>query len=134
MTPIPPGGLRPSSTADDVVRWWFAGWNDQGPLATDDPAVARWTALDVGSDPALDEEVRETFGALHAEVAALAHDDWEGSAGGTLAKVLVLDQLSRALFRGTGRAFVWDAEARATTQRALERAYESLWSFLTGTV
>ena len=108
----------------ELLDWWFAGWDDAAPLEAADPALARWAAIDDGSDPALDEEIRERFGELHAEVVARAHEDWEDTARGALAKIIVLDQVSRALHRSTSRAFRWDAEARAVTQRALERAYD----------
>jgi uncharacterized protein (DUF924 family) len=110
-------------TPDVILEWWFAGWDDALPLGSPDAAVARWTAAEEGTDPALDAEVRERFADLHAAVAKGSLDG-EDTARGTLAKVLVLDQLSRVLHRSTGKAYSWDAEARAATQRALERAYD----------
>lgn len=109
-----------SPEAADLLRWWFGAWDDALPLADADPDMRRW----FGADPAVDAEVRTRFAALHAEVVAGAHDAWEETARGALAKVVVLDQLSRMLYRGSGRAFARDGEARATTQRALERAFD----------
>lgn len=105
---------------DDVLGFWFGDWDDSRPLADDDANLHRWWQ----GDPSLDAEVRQKFAALHAEVAAGSHDDWEESARGSLAKVIVLDQLSRMLFRGASRAFRWDNKARTTTQGALERAQD----------
>lgn len=105
---------------DEVIDWWFGDWDDSQPLADSDPNLRRWWR----EDPAIDTEVALRFSQLHAEVADGAHDAWEGHAHGALAKVIVLDQLSRRLFRDKARAFRWDTPARSTTQRALERAFD----------
>ena len=122
MNDSDPSG-RPSAVVE-LLDWWFVGWDDAAPLADGDAALLRWAAIEEGTDPALDEEIRERFGALHAEVARGGHGDWEDTARGALARVIVLDQVSRVLHRQTSRAYRWDAEARATTQRALERAHD----------
>lgn len=105
---------------DDVLSWWFGDWSDDVPLAEGDPQLARWWS----KSPEIDDEIRARFAALHAEVAAGRRDDWERTARGALAKVLVLDQFSRVLYRDRDRAFRWDGEARAVTQRALEQAHD----------
>lgn len=104
----------------EVLTWWFGDWDDTRPLADDDPNLRRWW----WEEPAVDAEAAARFSQLHAEVTDGAHDDWEETARGALAKVLVLDQLSRCLFRGSARAFRWDGSARAVTQRALGRAFD----------
>jgi uncharacterized protein (DUF924 family) len=103
---------------DDVLNWWFGDWSDQAPLGDPDPNLHRWWVR----DDAIDAEARALFSTLHIEVARGDHDDWEQTARGTLAVVVVLDQLSRMLYRGSARAFRWDAQARDVTQRALEQA------------
>lgn len=105
---------------DDVLQWWFGDWSDNQPLSDDDANLHRWW----DRDAAIDAEARERFGTVHAAVAAGSHDDWEDTARGALAKVIVLDQLSRMLYRDSARAFRWDHEARQVTQRALERAQD----------
>lgn len=111
---------HPDQAHAEVLRWWFGDWEDSQPLAEDDANLRRWWR----EDPAVDAEVAERFSQLHAEVADGAHDAWEEFARGSLAKVIVLDQLSRRLFRSSARAFRWDVAARATTQRALARAQD----------
>ena len=104
---------------DDVLNFWFGDWDDSQPLVTttEPPPL-------VGRDSSIDADVRRRFADLHAEVADGAHDSWEECARGSLGKVIVLDQLSRMLFRDSSRAFRWDHLARTTTQRALERAQD----------
>ncbi|MEZ4239560.1 MAG: DUF924 family protein [Myxococcota bacterium] len=103
---------------DDVLDWWFGDWKDSAPLRDGDPNLLRWWHRDA----AVDAEARERFGVVHAELARGEHEDWEQTARGALAKVIVLDQLSRMLYRGSARAFRWDEQARGVTQRALEQA------------
>ena len=67
----------------------------------------------VAGGPALDERVRERFGALieQARSGALAH--WAGSPRGRLALILVLDQFPRHVFRGRPEAYASDTTAQA---------------------
>ena len=102
----------------EVLAFWFGDWDDTRPLADDDANTTRWW----GEDPATDLEIQERFGAVHAEIVAGKHTDWDETAQGALARIIVLDQLSRAIYRGTARAFRWDEEARRITLRVLEGA------------
>jgi uncharacterized protein (DUF924 family) len=60
---------------------------------------------------AFDAEIRKNFG-LQVE-AALAGKliEWDATAEGTLAHLLLLDQFTRNIFRGTAKAFSGDALA-----------------------
>ncbi|MDD5296596.1 MAG: DUF924 domain-containing protein [Rhodocyclaceae bacterium] len=60
---------------------------------------------------AFDAEIRENFGAQ--VVAALAGEltEWNATAEGALAHILLLDQFTRNIFRDTARAFAGDALA-----------------------
>ena len=89
---------------DDVLAFWFS-----------DPA--RWWR----KDPTFDAEISDRFLALHDSLDRGEREDWLETARGTLAYVIVLDQLSRNMFRGTARMFASDARARATAQRAIDR-------------
>ena len=82
--------------AREVLAFWF------GELASAD----WWSA-----DPALDRRMFQRFGTLHARVVDGAGRDWRDAPRGRLAEVIVLDQFSRNLFRGTPAAFAQDATA-----------------------
>lgn len=103
---------------EDVLQYWFGDWDDARPLADDDPNVQRWW----GESEDLDADIAQRFGELHAAVVRGEHADWAATARGALALVIVVDQLSRALYRGTARAYRWDDLARRTTLRVLEGA------------
>ena len=89
---------------DDVLGFWF-----------EDPS--RWWK----KDPAFDAEVRAKFEALHDAIDRGAHESWLNTARGALAYVVVLDQFSRNMFRGTARMFASDERALAAARRALDR-------------
>lgn len=112
----------PYEPYEPVLGWWFGDWDDRSPAGSlsGDRNVRRWW----GRDPEIDADARARFAELHAEVVGGGHASWEATARGLLARVIVLDPLSRMLFRDTGVAYQWDAEARTLTQRALERAYD----------
>jgi uncharacterized protein (DUF924 family) len=95
-------------SADDVIQFWFG-------LKQDD-----WF---VGS-PALDAQIRDRFGATHAAVASGETFGWRATAEGRLAEILVLDQFSRNIFRGSGKAFTFDGIALVLSQEAVSRGVD----------
>jgi uncharacterized protein (DUF924 family) len=76
------------------------------------------------ADPDFDREVRERFSAIHEAAAAGRLGEWEDKADGALALVIVLDQFSRNMFRGTARAFAADSLAREVARRSLARGFD----------
>ena len=70
-------------------------------------------------DLELDAQITERFRTLHGRAVEGALAPWRATAEGRLAEVIVLDQLSRNIFRGTPGAFAADATA-------LERAREAI--------
>lgn len=73
---------------------------------------------------ALDAEIRDRF----AEVWQAAHDDglehWVEGAAGTLAYLVLCDQLSRNMHRGKALAFATDARALAAARRAIDEGWD----------
>ena len=66
----------------------------------------------------IDQAIRENFEEVyeHAANETLLH--WADTAQGALALVILLDQFSRNLYRGTAHAFAQDPMARAVAKRA----------------
>ena len=104
MDKLPPSAL-PSS--DDVLAFWFA-----------DPD--RWWK----EDAAFDDEIRARFLGLHDAIRRDGREDWLEAPRRTLAYVVVLDQFSRNMFRGTARMFESDARALAAVRGALDRDFD----------
>jgi uncharacterized protein (DUF924 family) len=64
-----------------------------------------------------DDRIRERFGTLVDAARAGGLEDWEATAEGMLARILLLDQFTRNMFRGTARAFAGDTLALAAARR-----------------
>jgi len=92
---------------DEVLEFWFTHSD-------------RWW----DKDAAFDAEIRQRFGELHAEVSRGEHEDWRATPRGALAYVIVLDQFSRNMFRGTPGAFASDPQALAAARDALARGVD----------
>jgi uncharacterized protein (DUF924 family) len=69
---------------------------------------------------ALDEAMRRHFAATHLSLARGEIDAWRTSPESRLAAVIVLDQLSRNLYRGTPLAFATDWLALREARLAIE--------------
>jgi uncharacterized protein (DUF924 family) len=99
------------NTVHDVLAFWFGQVEHQRP---------EWFR----KDPAFDAQVRERFGATVETALADGLPDWAASAEGALARVIVLDQFTRNMFRDTARAFAGDALALATARALCERGHD----------
>jgi uncharacterized protein (DUF924 family) len=98
------------ASARDVLDFWF----------TD-----RCRALWFGRDDAFDQEIRDGFGELVAAAACgKACTDWQQTAEGALALLIVLDQFPRNIHRGSSDAFAADALARRTADGSLAVGFD----------
>jgi uncharacterized protein (DUF924 family) len=88
-----------------------AFWRDSGP--------DKWFV----KNEAFDREITERFGALHAEASAGKLDAWARTPEGTLALLILLDQFSRNMFRGTPSAFASDAKALDIAETAIAKGF-----------
>lgn len=97
--------------AQDVLDFWF------GPPT--DPDHARQRVQWFRKDAAFDQQVVARFGALIEQALAGGTDGWIApplQPLPALARVIVLDQLTRNAFRGSARAFAGDAMALQTAR------------------
>jgi uncharacterized protein (DUF924 family) len=88
----------------EVLDFWFV---EAGPGAW-------WTP-----DREFDERIHRRFGELHGRAALGELYPWRATPEGRLAEIVVLDQFSRNLFRGSPRAFAQDLAALALAQEAV---------------
>lgn len=84
---------------DEVIEAWFGA--DPAPTKE---IYQRWFTRSA----AFDDELRAKFGPLHADAAAGTLDRWRESARGVLALIVLLDQISRNLYRDDRRAYAND--------------------------
>ena len=74
-----------------------------------------------GGDEAVDREIEQKFGALPPQALKRQLDDWRDSPRSNLALVLVLDQFTRNLYRGTPESFAYDDYALEVARAAIAR-------------
>ena len=80
-------------------------------------------------DTAFDEEIRSRFGAdIHAAQLG-AFDEWRATPMGTLALLILLDQMSRNIYRGEAKAFLGDVRALGVADAALKRGDDKGFDF-----
>ena len=96
-------------SAAEVVSFW----REAGP--------DRW----FNKDAAFDKVIHERFFDTYEAAATGKLSDWEHSAQGALALLILLDQFPRNMFRGDARAFATDPLARAITAGAIIRGFDS---------
>lgn len=73
---------------------------------------------------ALDAEIRDRFLELWQAARDGGLDHWVTGPAGALAFIVICDQLSRNMHRGTALAFATDAQARAAARTALEAGWD----------
>ena len=87
---------------DEVIEAWF-GPGDVPSKET----YQRWFTRSA----AYDDELRARFGSLHADATAGTLDRWRETVRGELALIILLDQISRNLYRDDRRAFANQSRA-----------------------
>lgn len=106
--------------AKRILTFWFGTANLADPVEFREAWFKR--------DDAFDQDIRAGFSneverALRGELDAMVE-----TAEGTLALLLLLDQFTRNLFRGTPKAFAGDARARKIAKAALARGFDATMS------
>lgn len=100
-----------------ILQFWFV---EHGP--------EDW----FGGKPEFDAELAARFSDLHPQVARGEAWAWRGTPRGRLAEIVVLDQFSRQLHRGSAEAFAQDKMALVLAQEAVaagaDAALERVWA------
>ena len=106
-----------------VLDFWFGELNELG-CASPNQRKLWWT-----KSHAFDAAIRSEF--LHDYEAIVAGDceGWRQSARGALAYIIVLDQFSRNMYRGTSEMFAADELAREVCSEGLDAGFDDELSF-----
>jgi len=113
-----PQGTPATAGADEILQFWL------GAARPDNARALGRRQQWFGKSEAFDAEMRQRFGAT---VQAALHgrlDGWAGEPWGRLALILLLDQFTRNIHRGTPLAFAGDGRALALAVEAMEKGLE----------
>ncbi|TXD38268.1 DUF924 domain-containing protein [Lujinxingia vulgaris] len=108
----------------DVLEYWFGTTSalEDGIFPQEQYRI--WFA----GGPAVDREITERFGALVEDARDGGLQGWLENAPSRLALVLLLDQFTRNIYRGTGEAFSADHLALKYALDALEIGHDTALS------
>ena len=73
---------------------------------------------------AFDGKIRSLFSDLHLQASQAELSAWRQTAEGSLAEIMVLDQLSRNLYRDQAQAFAYDGMALVLAQHAIQQQFD----------
>ena len=85
-----------------------------------DAGMAKW----FGGGDAFDAECRDRFLDAHHAAARREHAHWMDDAEGALALLILLDQIPRNVFHGSGHAFATDGLAREFARNAVDAGFD----------
>ena len=97
-----------------VVDFWFS-----------DRAKPLWFE----KDAAFDEEIRARFGAAVHAAQMGGMEEWQATPEGTLAILILLDQMGRNIYRGEAKAFLGDLRALAIARAAIAKGFDRQFGF-----
>ncbi|MEH6518633.1 MAG: DUF924 family protein [Halioglobus sp.] len=98
----------------DIHNFWF------GPLDADGFCQQSYHSLWFKKSDATDLACREQFGDSVQQALAGDLDHWADEPPGLIALILLLDQFTRNIFRGTAQAFAGDQRALAAALVAID--------------
>ncbi|NMN03055.1 MULTISPECIES: DUF924 family protein [unclassified Novosphingobium] len=101
--------MTPRLWAQDLLHFWFVGLSPQARFA---------------SDPAIDALIVRRFAPLVRAMATQPLASLARDRDTLRAAVLLFDQVPRNAWRGSARAFAYDARAVALTRLALRRGWD----------
>ncbi len=102
------------SRIDEILNYWI------GPPDLEPEGWGEKTKLWYASDPDLDNQIRVRFGAELTAAETGQREAWKQTPPGCLALLVLYDQFSRNLYRGTPEVYRNDAEAVSLTDQLVQ--------------
>lgn len=99
----------------DILKFWF------GSAQLDAPVDPLHRQLWFTRSDTFDSRIEEDFDSQVEAALAGELEAWRGTPEGALALILLCDQFTRNIYRGTRLAFAGDARAREVALAAIER-------------
>ncbi|MDF1655176.1 MAG: DUF924 domain-containing protein [Coxiellaceae bacterium] len=95
----------------EIIAFWLGDVSAEQPLPTEATTLQWWR-----KDAAFDQQIRMRF-EMHIKKAEQGgYTEWLATPRGCLAYILLLDQFSRNVFRGTAQSFIYDPLALAAAE------------------
>ena len=104
MNDVPQTVSGPIASVEAILGFWFTECSEEDWFKKSD---------------AFDATLRDRFGPTQRAASDRKLDNWADTADGRLALILLLDQMSRNLFRGSAQAFAQDPAALALARHAI---------------
>lgn len=98
---------------DDILMFWFGPLNGQGL------SKAEQHGLWFKSSPSTDQEISALFETTVGRAIQGELDNWANTERGLIALILLLDQFTRNMYRGTPEAFSGDSSALVLARTAI---------------
>ncbi|AWF80872.1 DUF924 domain-containing protein [Microbulbifer sp. A4B17] len=108
------------TTPDDVLFFWF-GTTDIRSSTAAPGKQDLWFA----ASSEVDADIKARFGAITASAQQGELNHWLKTLEGELALLLICDQLSRNIYRGTQLAFAGDPQALSISEKLIQRGVGS---------
>ena len=112
------------STQEEILGYWLG--SSEPRFEELDQRISLW--FEAG--PEADTEIASRFGDVCREARQGHLDDWKWTARGRLALIILLDQFSRNLHRGSEAAFASDGEALRLCLEGIELELDSRLSIV----
>ena len=108
------------STPRDIIDFWFEGVGDADRFDTNKNPFRKWFT----KNERFDDAVRDYFEEDLVRGASGELDSWGETPAGRLALILIFDQFSRNMYRGTAQAFATDPLALDLSRRSLSDGFD----------
>jgi len=109
-----------------ILDFWFEGITEETILTDDLPVKSRWFS----KNEEIDREIRAKFSSDLTKARKGKYSTWMGSSVGALALIILLDQLSRNIFRGSEKAFDTDLQALESSLIAIKDGFDEELSLI----
>lgn len=105
------------SDSQKILDFWFGGLLDK---PDSEAVMQRWFSVDESQDA----DIRQRFGSLLETAEAGGLTEWENTPESQLALIVLLDQFSRNLYRGSAKAFANDARAVQLAEASVTQGWD----------
>lgn len=117
-------GSYMKKTFEQATHFWFG--NIEKTIAPTEKRAHIWFS----SDKKIDHKIKKIFGDLHQKVATGKCDDYKSDAQSSLAMIIVLDQFSRHMYRGSKKIYDYDQQAVDLTKLGIEKELDHQLSLI----